>query len=415
MTLSSIDEIEIFNKLKADHTYRTDRLFIPLLIFEWIVCLAMAHIISPRVWSGAESQIHIHLIVAYIIGGGASLVPLFMILRKPGDIWNKYYVTISQFIFSVLFIHFTGGRIESHFFIFGSLAFVAIYQKYTPLVIFTVLVAVDHAVRGYFWSQSIYGVLAAAPWRSLEHAAWVVFEEIILFYSIFISDREKKIIASTQFQLKTTLSSVSSENEAYKLALDESAIVAITDVGGKILYANDNFCEISGYKKHELIGQNHRLVNSGLHDKTFFKNMFSIIASGKTWRGDICNKSKTGKLYWVDTAIVPEFDEDDKISRYFSVRFDISKKKEAESQLIQSSKMSSLGEMAGGIAHEINTPLSIIQMKAAMIIAQTENSEIEFKPEKINKDAKIIDETVNRISKIITSLRSFSRNSATMI
>jgi two-component system, sensor histidine kinase and response regulator len=174
---------------------RTDRLFAWLMLFQWLAGIFVARIVSPLTWAGASSRLHPHVITAIVLGGAISLPPMFLGFFYAGQTVTRYWIAVSQMLTSALLIHLTGGRIETHFHVFGSLAFLAFYRDWRVLIPATLIVAADHILRGIYFPESVYGVIVASQWRWLEHAGWVVFEDVFLIASCVRGQKEMWQIA----------------------------------------------------------------------------------------------------------------------------------------------------------------------------------------------------------------------------
>ncbi len=627
---------------------RADRMFSHLMIIQWLAGIAAAVWISPRTWIGATSSIHWHIWAAVFLGGAIISLPVLLARKLPGHVLTRHTIAVAQMLTSALLIHLTGGRIETHFHVFGSLAFIAFYRDWRVLLTATLVVAMDHIARGLFWPQSVFGVLASSPWRWLEHAGWVLFEDTFLFLSIRqglrdlrevatrrahletvnaeieqqVADRtieltfahtelqasesrfssaftdaaigmalvspegrwlkvnralctllgysaeelcgkafqdvthpddlekgleqvrltlagtinsyqiekryqhkegavvwallsvslvreaggaprhfiaqiqditERKLaqkqLAESEYRLRSILATepecvklvavdgtllemnpaglvmVEAErveqvvgknvyglvapehrsrfqtlNEAVfrgesrsaefeliglkgtrrwmethacplrdpdgqiyaqlavtrdvterkraeqkilaslkevsdlKSALDAAAIVDVTDAQGIITAVNDQWCAISQYSRAELLGQSHRLVNSGHHPTEFFATLWQTITQGKIWKGEVCNRTKDGTLFWVDTTVVPFLDETGKPFQYIVIRFDITERKRADAalakahqELVEVSRQAGMAEVATGVLHNVGNVLNSINVTATCV------------------------------------------------
>jgi PAS domain S-box-containing protein len=164
----------------------------------------------------------------------------------------------------------------------------------------------------------------------------------------------------------------------FKRALDHAAIVATTDVTGRITYVNDTFCQIAGYSREELIGQDHRIINSAHHPKEFIRDLWRTITSGRVWHGEIRNRAKDGHYYWVDTTIVPFLNEHGKPYQYIAIRSDITARKAAEDQLAQQAALARMGQMAAVMAHEVRNPLAGIKGAIQILMSRRSGGDSEL-------------------------------------
>ena len=181
---------------------RTDRVFVGLMIAQWIAAIVLALVLSPVAWEGRTSTLHAHVWAALLLGGTITSLPLALVWLRPGAQITRYVVACAQMLWSALLIHLSGGRIETHFHIFGSLAILAFYRDVKILLPATILVAGDHFVRGLLWPESVYGLASPEWWRFLEHAGWVVFIDVFLVINCVQSRRELQDLSRRQAQVE---------------------------------------------------------------------------------------------------------------------------------------------------------------------------------------------------------------------
>lgn len=177
---------------------RTDRMFAGLMIAQWFFGIGCAVFLSPYAWNGSVSSVHPHIWVALLMGGLLTFVAITFAVINPAKPLTRHVMAISQMLMSSLLIHLTGGRIETHFHVFGSLAFLAFYCDWKVLMTGATVVAIDHILRGSFWPQSVFGFAMVSHWRWLEHAGWVAFENAFLVASCLRSQKGMRQVCERQ-------------------------------------------------------------------------------------------------------------------------------------------------------------------------------------------------------------------------
>ena len=203
----------------------TDRMFFGLLIGQWLFAIGVAAFWSPRTWIAEYWTIHQHVLAAALLGALFAAYPIYLIIKEPGSPYTRHMIAIGQMLQSALLVHVTGGRIETHFHVFGSLALLAFYRDWKVLITASAIVYLDHLALGFWFPLSAYGVTSASVWRSLEHAAWVVFEVVFLTMACRTGIRELRSIADRQGSLEETSEQLQRANAEMKVlsqALEEA-------------------------------------------------------------------------------------------------------------------------------------------------------------------------------------------------
>lgn len=212
---------EISKARLFDRRVRIDRMFCGLFLLQYVAGIIGAITVSPYAWEGKVHTVHLHVWVAVVGGAGIIILPILLAILRPGTVLTRHVIAASQMLSSALLIHLTGGRIETHFHVFGSLAFLAFYLDWGVLITATVVVAADHFLRGIFWPESVYGVANPEWWRFLEHAGWVAFEDVFLIWGCVIGRREIASSAMQQAQVEQLSEMEQLKSAALAMALAE--------------------------------------------------------------------------------------------------------------------------------------------------------------------------------------------------
>ena len=237
---------EFFQQNQRAVYRQTDQIFAILLPIQWLAGIAAAYFFSPLTWNGEQSSIHPHLWIAIFVGGAITSLPLYLTVLHPGETITRYVVAVSQILMSGVLIHISDGRSETHFHIFGSLAFLACYRDWRILVPATVVTIADHFFRGWLYPFSLYGIVSSGEWRWLEHAGWVLFTDVFLTVSCLRSVREMRENA-----IKT--SAVNASEERYRTVIEQmtESIFLLDPESFNVIECNQAFVNLIGCQSVE--------------------------------------------------------------------------------------------------------------------------------------------------------------------
>jgi signal transduction histidine kinase len=371
-TSTGIERRELILAGMRDQVYRRmDRLFGMLLIAQWLFAIGLALAVSPWSYDGAERSLHFHVRAAICLGAVINSLPLALIYLRPGWWGTRHAIAAVQLLWSAMLIMITGGRIETHFHIFGSLVCLAAYRDWKILTTGTVVICIDHLARGLWWPDSVYGVANPEWWRFFEHAAWVTFENVVLIYICCVrATREMGEAAAREARLERMKSAVERQVvsrtrqlqdsvQRYRSLVEDTAAVPFELCAAtmRLVYIAPQAAKLFDCEVADLEDQ--RLLESLVHPDDLLRLLSSVEAYGQGHGAsdpiDFRIVSRKGRELHLRTMLSSRAN-----GRVRGLTFDITKERRLELELQQAQKLESVGRLAAGVAHEINTPVQFV-------------------------------------------------------
>ncbi len=358
---------EIFAGLLRSTHERVDRMFLYLLIGQWLFGVVLASVISPYTYFGDARAIHVHVEIAIGFGALINSLPIFLIITRPGWWGTRHAIAFVQILWSALFIMFTNGRIATHFHIFGSLAFLALYRDWRVLLTATAVVIGDHLIRGTFFPATVYGVSDPQWWTFVEHALWVVFEDAMLILGIGRNLQEMRETSKFIDELEANNISIEKKVEHRTRALAEAkdrfrALVEnIEAVPFEYVISTRELAYIAPQAERILHVplEGDVLFGGAMHpdDAMRVRTTLEALSGGMLKAAGFDYRVIDPNRQTVHLRVVASAKTHDRVH---GVAIDITKQTNLEHELRHAQKLESVGRLAAGVAHEINTPIQFV-------------------------------------------------------
>jgi len=394
---------------------RTDHLLAVLMIVQWLAMIGVALIVSPRTWEGRVPSTHIHVWAAIFLGGAICLYPAWLGWKRPGEVATRHVMAVGQMMVSAMLIHLTGGRIETHFHVFGSLALLALYRDARVFVTATVVVYVDHLVRGFFWPESVYGVLAATVWRSLEHAGWVLFEVTFLILAVLAGLREMKELVARQIGLEKfnhdkvrevedrTQELATSEEQFRTLFRDSPIGLYRVSPTGDFLMANPALLAILGFGSIEDLRAANSAADEPIFDPGRQQFLAQLAASREVVQRDTTWRRRDGSPLQIRESGRAFRNAAGGVAHVDGTIEDVTEHRQLEERFRQSQKVQAIGQLAGGVAHDFNNILTVISGYSQLLMSKDGFSE------EVRTNLGRIHDAGHRAAELTRQLLAFSR------
>ena len=405
--------VEIFDSyLRADSAHN-DRMFAGLLAVQWFVGVSLALWLTPLTWVGTEYRVHVHVWTALLMGGAITLWPIYLVYALPGQFLTRMVIAVAQMLWSALLVHLTGGRIETHFHAFGSLAFLAFYRDWRVIAVASLVIAGDHIFRGVFWPMSVFGVSQPSLGRALEHGGWILYEDFFLLLSIRQRRNELRVIADreawyeeaqrwTEDEIARRTRQLVNKQGELQAIMDASPLGKfMTDPHGTCIYVNPMCCEITGLTRQQCLGNGWA---SNVHPEDIQEMMQAWGAAFE----QRCRLSRPhriirhdGKVAWVNVTSAPIYHGKESMGFVGSLE-EITKRIEAEQELRRAKEAAQAANQAkssflANMSHELRTPMTAILGFVDVLIGELEEPENLQAAQTVKRNAEYLLRLINDI------------------